>query len=93
METKQQKEENETMRGMYITYTLNIINIIFLVHLGRVLLSLIWLIANFLVSMLMRPFLSNPLLFGLDADSRKFSFLMELRKIRHKKHAFGLKVN
>lgn len=93
METKQKQEEAELMRGKYITYTLNIINSIFLVHLGRVALSLIWLVANFMVSLVMRPFLSNPLLFGLDADSRKFSFLSELRKTRQRKHAFGLRVN
>lgn len=91
--TKEQQKENEYLRGKYITYTLNILNAIFLVHMGRVVQALIWLIANFALSLVLRPFLSNPLLFGLDADSTKFSFLSELRKTRHKKQAFGLRVN
>jgi len=80
-------------REKYITFTIHLLQKIFLVSVGRSFFALIWGIANYIVAILMRPFFSNAFLFGANStqwESAKFEFLDDLRKERKKKSLFGI---
>jgi len=72
----------------FICYFIALLNKLFLYETIRSLCALIWGLVNLVLALIMRPILGNWILFGSNANSKKFEYLVPLRKTNKKNRRF-----
>uniref|UniRef100_A0A6B2L105 Glycosyl transferase 48 domain-containing protein n=1 Tax=Arcella intermedia TaxID=1963864 RepID=A0A6B2L105_9EUKA len=82
----------DLIREKYLTLMLHVINKFFFVNAARISIAFLWGVCAFIISLLMRPIISNMFLFGKYIGSKDFHFLEPMRKLRAKQGKFGVKV-
>lgn len=78
------------MQQKYLSFTLNVLNKIFFIQTCRAVYAFVWVLPNFVVGILMRPEISNWMLFGNNSGSKTFGYLNEMRRARATRRGFGL---
>jgi len=89
---KKDKEQSTEKREKYVAFMLHVVNKLFLVTFGRVILALVWGFTSWIIGLLLRPYIANLFLFGENLNSRNFSFLRPIRKMRTRQSRFGVNV-
>jgi hypothetical protein len=82
--------DNQKTQQKYISFTVNVINKMFFVQSCRMVYAFVWVLPNFVVALIMRPEISNWILFGNNSGSKTFGYLHEMRKARATRRGFGI---
>jgi len=73
----------------YICYFISLLNKLFLYESIRSLCGIIWALMNLVLALIIRPVIGNWILFGTNANSKKFEYLKPLRKTNKRNKRFN----
>jgi len=82
--------ERELRQINFICYYIALFNKLFLYEFIRSFCALVWGLLNLVVAIVIRPVIGNWVLFGGNANSRKFEYLKPLRKNNKRIRRFGM---